>query len=342
MRLARAGLAGLAVLLAGCSPAPAAPPTAAPQTTQAPAAAAAPAKVVIAYSEIYEGNIPLWLAKDSGILLKNGLDADLQYAASATAIAALLSDQIQLSNGGGSEALSANANGSDLVAVGQTVPVYPYVFEVTPDIKSTDDLRGKRIGISSAGSASDIATRVGLKQIGLDADKDVQIVPVGSSENRTAALLAGSIQGGVSQPPEAYQLEAQGLHPLFNLAEGKQPTANNTMVVKRSFLEANRPLVQAYVDSIVQAIALARKDRAATIQVMKTYLKSNDDQLMSRTYDYAFGEVFPNYPHIRADQLADSVDQLAERNPKVREVDISKMIDDSLVANAEQRNLAQN
>src|SRR5947209_1596692 len=102
MRFARAGLAGLAIVLTGCSPAPAAAPTAAPQTTRpAAAAAAAPSKLVIAYSEIYEGNIPLWLAKDSGILLKHGLDADLQYAASATTIAALLSDQIQISNGGG-------------------------------------------------------------------------------------------------------------------------------------------------------------------------------------------------------------------------------------------------
>jgi ABC-type nitrate/sulfonate/bicarbonate transport system substrate-binding protein len=53
-----------------------------------------------------------------------------------------------------------------------------------------------RVFFSSAGSSSDIATRAVLRKVGVDAAGDVTIVPVGSLENRMAALSNGAIQGG--------------------------------------------------------------------------------------------------------------------------------------------------
>ena len=137
------------------------------------------------------------------------------------------------------------------------------------DVKTTSDLKGKKVGVSSPGSTSDIATRVGLAKEGLNPDKDVTIVAVGSSQNRTAALKAGSIQGGLDQPPFSYQLEAQGLHALFDLASLRLPVVNNGVVVQRSFATQNRAVVQRYVDSLVQSLAALRKDKPGAIAVLK-------------------------------------------------------------------------
>ena len=78
--------------------------------------------LVASYSELYEGELPVWVTAEAGFFKKHGLDVEFQYIASSTSIAALLSGQTQVSQGGGSEAVSAVANGADLVIIGNLVP----------------------------------------------------------------------------------------------------------------------------------------------------------------------------------------------------------------------------
>src|SRR3981081_2909456 len=90
-------LIGAGMVLAACAPAahPAAP-------TVAPTATAGPArKIGIAYSNLIADSLSLWVARESGIFAKNGLDVDLQYIASSNAFAALVAGQVQASAGGG-------------------------------------------------------------------------------------------------------------------------------------------------------------------------------------------------------------------------------------------------
>src|SRR5207249_890676 len=108
---------------------------------------------------------------------------------------------------GGAEALSANAGGADLVVVANLAPVYPYKLYAAKGITTIQGLKGKKVGVSNVGGSSDIATRAALKSAGLDPDKDVNIIAVGSHANRTAALLAGTIDAGVDDPPEVVQFK---------------------------------------------------------------------------------------------------------------------------------------
>jgi NitT/TauT family transport system substrate-binding protein len=303
------------------------------------AAAAAGGKLITSYSEIYEGQTPVWVAQDAGIFKQNGLDVEQDYIASSSVIAALVSGQVVVAQGGGSEALSAAAGGADLVVIGNVVPVYPYVLEVSKDINSVADLKGKKVGVSSHGSASDIATRVALKKVGLDPDKDVSIIPVGSSTNRSAALASGAIQGGMDQPPSSYDLEKQGLHPLFDMASLKLPTVNNGIVVQRSWLNSHRDVAQKYVDSIVQGIARTKKDQPFAATTLAKYMKLDDKAAAAKAVAYADQSLFPSSPDIKADAFADSVEVLAPTNPKVQGFDVNKIIDDSLVQSAIQRGL---
>src|SRR3979411_1282132 len=120
---------GVALLLAACAPAaqPAAPtpvPTAAPVK-----------KIGIAYSNLIADSLSLWVAKESGIFARNGLEVDLQYIASVNAFAALLAGQVQASSGGGSEVLSGRANGAEVIVIANLMPIYPYFMEGTAEIQ---------------------------------------------------------------------------------------------------------------------------------------------------------------------------------------------------------------
>ncbi|HYY90068.1 MAG TPA: ABC transporter substrate-binding protein, partial [Chloroflexota bacterium] len=258
------------------APAPTTAPTAAPvpksAATAAPAQTAAPmAQVKVGYSNITGDQLPLWYSSEMGIFGAHGLEVDAQLVAGgATTVAALLSGQIHLAQAGGSEALSATANGADLVVVATLGPVYPYVFEVVPEIKTPQDLIGKKIGVATLGGSADIATRVALRQVGIDPNKDVVIVATGSAANRTAALLSGAIQAGMAGgPPDTLELEAHGLHPLMDLAALKLPNANNTVMVQRAWLDANRATAQRYIDSLIEATVRLKKDKPTSVGILK-------------------------------------------------------------------------
>src|SRR5207245_11247070 len=114
-------------------------------------------------------------------------------------------------------------------------------------------------------------------------DKDVSILAVGSAQNRTAALLAGSIQGGVSQPPDSIALEAKGFHVLYDLASQKLPSANTSVAVRRSYIASSKDVVQRYVDSLVQGTKKLKADKAFGVSVLKKYFASTDEAAMSVT-----------------------------------------------------------
>src|ERR1051326_5225008 len=216
------------------------------------------------------------LAADQGIFKKHGLDPELVLLTGATGRSALLSGQVQIAQIGGSEVVSAQAGGSDLVISGNLGAVSSYVFIVSPEIETLEDLKGKQVGISSVGGSADIATRTSMTHFGLDPDKDITIVAMGSLQNRTAGLQNGAIQAAPANSPDSLLLQRQGFRALFNIADLGIPTANATIVAQRSWINQHRDLFQAWNDSIVEAIALAKAKPEVGLPVMKKFLQSDD------------------------------------------------------------------
>ncbi len=311
---------------------PAAP--AAPGSAAAATATPAPVKLTVSYSNVIASNAPVWMAKEAGIFAMNGLDVELALVESTKGIPALLAGEVKFAHIGGSEVLSAAAGGAELVALGGTVPVWPYVLLVAPDIKKPEDLKGKKLGIAGIGGSYDIAARVLLPRLGLKPDEDVAIIATGSVANATAALLIGAVQATLSQPPDQLVLEPKGFHVIANLADLKLPTANTTIAATRAFVSANRDVTQRYIDSIVEAIAREKRDRAFAIEVLKKYLKVSDQRALDATYDHYIGTVIPSAPFVRADQFADAIQTLGKTNEKVRTFDVKKILDESFVQSA--------
>jgi NitT/TauT family transport system substrate-binding protein len=330
-------------------PTQAAAPAQAPAPTQTqavstpaaptPAATVATVSLKASYSNPIATNLPSWMAFEAGIYKQHGLDVELANIASSTGVPALLSGDVAVGQLGGSEVISADAGGGDLVIIGITGPVYPFVFMAQPGITTIEQLKGKKIGVSNVGSSSDIATRVMLRKVGLDAEKDVTIVAVGSLQNRIAALLSGAIDGGVAQPPEQLGLEDKGLHIIYDLAAQKLPAASDAIVAKRTWLNANKDVAQRYVDSIVESVALSRRDKPQAIKVLQKYLKNDDERALGTTYDFFVGQATPTYPVVKAENFADVMTQLSATNDKIKDFDLSSVLDNSLVQSAMDRHV---
>jgi NitT/TauT family transport system substrate-binding protein len=287
------------------------------------------------------GHLHEWVANDLGIYQANGLDVDDQLVSgSAVAMAALVSGQTSFSTGS-SDAISAIAEGADLVVLAVEIPVYTYLLEVPPSIKTVADLKGAKIGVDSYGSAPDVGVRVALRKAGLDPDKDVSILAVGNVPTRATALIQGAIQGTLLNPPSSLTVEDKGFHPLLNLAKQNLPNGNGSTIGQRSWVNANRATVQKYIDSLVVADQRLRKDKPGTVELMKKHLKSDDQRGMEAAYDFYVGDVYPVAPFPKPEQFADSVAELAKKNPKIKDVDINKVLDPSFVQSAVDRGLTK-
>src|SRR6266571_1674591 len=133
-------------------------------------------KLKAAYSAESSWSLATWVAYDGGFFKKYGLDVDLVLIRSAATITAAL-------------------HGADSVNILTLVPLIPQSLVVTPDIKSAEDLKGKKFGVSRFGALSDLVIRRYIRNFGLDPAKDVTIVQIGCIPEQLAAMKAGAISG---------------------------------------------------------------------------------------------------------------------------------------------------
>jgi NitT/TauT family transport system substrate-binding protein len=347
-RSAASAVVALTFLLAACSPEAAAPPqptepaaTASPVSAapSAPAVSGRATKIRVSYPE-GGAHLPLFYARDKGIFARNGLDVTLQgLGGGPLAAAALQSGEIQIVDITGSEVISADAAGADIIVLATLTPVYPYVFEASRAIASKSDLKGKTIAVRATGDATDIATRVLLKKEGLDPDKDVTILAVQQEGARMASLMAGQICCTVAQVQDRALLEKNNFHMLFDMTKLGIPNAQGVIATKRAYAKDHPDVIQRFMDSLVESIARSKNDRAGSLPVLKAQLKLEDDAIVAATYDFFIGEVVPNVPVATAVQFADGIAILSKQNDKLKGFDVLSFIDTSYLDNARKRGL---
>jgi NitT/TauT family transport system substrate-binding protein len=309
-------------------------PTALATPNSAPAVQAGLTAISVSYPD-GGAHLPLFIARDKGIFAKYGLDVTLQgLGGGPVASAALIGGDIQMADITGSEITNADANGADLLVLATLDPVYPYVFEVSPDIKTREDLIGKSIVIRAVGDATDIATRVLLKQQGIDPDRDVTILAVSQEGARMASLQTGQICCSVAQVSDRIPLENAGFHMLYDLTALGLPNAQGVIAAQRSYVAAHPDVIQNFTNALVESIALMKSDRAAALPVLKAQLSLDDDAVVAATYDFFAQDIVPRVPLPDPIQFADGIAILSEKNDKVIGFDVSNYIDASYVQKA--------
>jgi len=331
-----------AVIVVGCgggagTPAAVTSPTAAAKTSAPATPTPAPVKVRVAYGNVTPANLAPFYAKEKGIFLANGLDVDLSLIdGGGKAMAALLGNSVDIAQLGGTETMSAFVGGGDVEAVTLFVPVSPWVLMAPASYTGPNDLKGKTVGVASKGGSSEVAADQAIDKLGLKLS-DVSVVSTGSTQNLTAAMLAGQVYAGPGHPPDTAALFKAGYKVIMDLASQKVPAVENCTIVTKKFATANKDVVQKYVDSLVQAIVAMKKDKAGTLPVMQKLLNVTDQDALSETYDYYVTQIFPVYPTVAPKEWLYSRDELAKTNAAVKDLDVTKVIDNSFVKNAQDR-----
>src|SRR2546426_12808573 len=134
--------------------------------------ASAAEKINASYGAISGSMAPIWVAKEARLFEKQGLDLNLVYISGGPrSIMSLLGGSVQFVNHSGMPALEAYQRGADTALIASPMNQLEHSLVVQKNITSPEQLRGKVLGMSTAGSLTDILLREGLRLNGI-AEKD--------------------------------------------------------------------------------------------------------------------------------------------------------------------------
>jgi ABC-type nitrate/sulfonate/bicarbonate transport system substrate-binding protein len=276
----------------------------------------------------------IWVANQEGLFKKYGLEVEYLALNSGTlGVQMLLSGDSQFLFSTGALAVTANLQGADIAIITGGFNLFAFKVVGRPEIKSVQDLRGKKISISQFGSATDFAVQATLEKFGLD-PKLVTVLQLGNSTNRITALNNGSIDASLfTEPYASMAIKKYKMNLLLDMADAGMAYPQSCLMLKRSYLDANREKVINFVKAIVEGMYIAKRDKASTIQALKKYIRA-DDEVYGIGYEYFLGKhaeglvVMPDRKGIDF-----VIAQLAKSNPKAKgqSVESLKVLEPSIL-----------
>jgi NitT/TauT family transport system substrate-binding protein len=302
-----------------------------------PTTAQAQDKIKIAYSSTDTINQVWTIAQDAGFYKKHGLDVDLVYIGSTTiGIAAIVAQDIQVGNAAGSGVANAAVRGADTVSVGCVINVLAYELVVLDSIKSAEDLKGKSIGISRFGSASDVAARELLKGLNLRPMEDVKILQIGGASERAAGFSRGIIAGFPSPPGNVHLIPGGLPHRILaDMADLPKPYPLPFIcaVTTKSYLAKKRDTVKKVVMALIEASHYFKTNREGTQKIVAKYLRGANKAYLDSSYQ-STTKIIERVPYTSRDGMKIQLDDALKQTPGSK-ITVDNLIDDSIVREIE-------
>ncbi len=299
----------------------------------------------VGYSALSADQLPAWIAKDSGIFAQNGLDVQtIFFTGGSTAILALVSGDVPITQVAGPGMVSSVLAGSDAVYIASGVTSLNYVLMGKAGIKTAEQLKGGTIAISRFGSATDSIARFALRRINLTPGKDVTIVQVGSGPDRMNAILTGKVTAAVINPPSSFLAEKRGLAVVADVAKMGLVFQHTGAVTTKKFIREQPDIVRRYVKSHVEAVHKMWTDKEATIKTLDRYMgRGLDREILEKSRENVLTEaMYPKKQYPSLEGLKTVLDELAERDPRAKSAKPEQFVDASFIRELDQSGFIDN
>jgi NitT/TauT family transport system substrate-binding protein len=263
------------------------------------------------------------VAQHRGFFKDEGLDADIVVMGAGPSLAALSNGDIDYTLLTGS-VIRAAIRGLPVRLVAGLMTSSAHVFLARPEIKSIKELQGKKVGLAGFGDATHVLARMILAKHGVDPDKDVQFVSLGSDSGRFNALQQNLADMVVTSPPWDFEGKKLGYNILARAYEHvNYPLAG--VGVNQKTLQTNPTQVKRVVKSLVRANRFMRDNREESAKVLMAWGKVKAEHAYA-SYDSTV-KVISADGGIPADGLNLLIDQ-AKKDAKItREIPLSEVAD---------------
>jgi NitT/TauT family transport system substrate-binding protein len=273
-------------------------------------------KIRVGVPSVSMGNIIIYITKEGRLFEKYGLDADvITMNGSGIASKALISGNIEISPIATPTVISANLAGSDMAILAHTMPGVVHALMVKPEIKKPEELKGKKIAVSSLGSLTDFLVRYIAKKKGLNPDRDVTLIQTGGDAERIVALKSGVVDGAAMSHPGYGRAQRMGFSMLWDSAkEVNYPWMEIT--ARKAMVKSDRETIVNYMKAHLGGIALFKRDREFSKKVIKKTLRLDDEELLNESYEI-FSKAFIPAPYPNLAGMKTSYEYVAATRPEV-------------------------
>ena len=272
----------------------------------------------------------LWVAKDAAIFKKHNLDVNIIYIeGTPKALMSLFAGELQVVAGTGPAVASAKVRGADVSMMMGFEVFLPYYLVAQPNIKTVEDLKGKIGANHTAATSADFAIRLGLKSIGLDPDKDVNLRVVGATNLRLIMMQQKQADFTIISTTEREEAEKMGLKVLADLASKKIPYPHSGLISSQKMLKEKRDAMLRFGRATVEAIHYFKNNKPQTIAILKKYAKT-DLSTLDSAYSYIKGAV-PDLPYPTLEGMKTILNEMGRTRPEVLKYDAATMVDGSII-----------
>ncbi len=287
-------------------------------------------KVKIAFANMNSRMAPVWVAQDQRFFTKYAIDPEIIIVRSSPILlAAMMAGEIQMGYTGGTAVLGAAVGGSDLKILATFTNRVTYDLVARPEIRSLEELRGKRFGVQAIGGTVWMAAILGLEHLGLEPGRDkISILVVGDLTILAQALATGTIDATVLDDFASRNLQEKGFSILAQLSKVDLPFASLGPVARKAYIDKNPSVIERVLKAMVEgaAYALSPINKPSTLASLQRHLKIGDREAEEGYNDLLMGLDRKPYPSLEG--LRNIQRLLRLLNPKVGKVEVEDVVED--------------
>ena len=264
-------------------------------------------------------HLPIWVAKDAGLFAKNGLNVEpVQIRGGALITMGIMSGQLQFSGAGAESIVAARIEGGDVVLLACPVDSDPVYLIARPEIKSPAELKGKATAVTRLGSTTHFYLRAALRQIGLDPEKDVTILQLGTGTEAVSAMENGRISMAALTNRYAIPLLQRGWPVFVDLSKTDLIYPSSCVASSRAFVKGEPKVVEDFLRAYAAAIQLIKKDQNLAERTFAKWLREKDPYLIKKTTE-SYIRLFKSPPYVPDKGIETVMKDLATRRPIPKE-----------------------
>jgi len=293
-------------------------------------------KVRAAYTSIGIQFDPVYIMKELDLPRKYGVDAEILFVpVSSRAVQAALAGEIQFITSAGVANINANMGGGDFVGLTATLNTFVFKIMGSPELKKPEMLKGKRVGISRLGGASDFSIRYALTRWGLVPDKDVAIIQLGGEQEEFLALQNKAVDAVVLSEPFATLAIRQGAAVVADLSQLGVAYSMHGFGTRKSLIQTKRDVAVRFMKAYLEGIYVFKTNKDLALNVLKKYTRVDDLSLVQVSYDEMSQRLIRRVPYPDREGIQTIIDQLAKSRPQMKSLNPSDFIDPSILKEIE-------
>ena len=231
-----------------------------------------------------------------------------------------------MANVAGNAAIEANLGGADVVLLAAVLnhPVGFYLM-AQPGVTSVQELRGSRVGITRFGSATDLLSRIALRQSQLLPEKDVALIQLGGIPEIAAGLKAKVVKAGFLSSPLNLTLMEMGYQVLVDFSRD-MIFPHSPFAVRKAKINQKDQAFRGAIRAIAEGVKIFRTQRDFSIKVLQKYTRTEDRKILEQTYD-TYAPFMEKIPYVDLKGIENILSEIGPKHPGAKDRKAADFVD---------------